>query len=189
VLKDYIQNVEDVIQQDSPNGVNIYFLNDVHYYLAEWTPKYTGTMYISGGLFSAIPGYQIRLPFGQGVYDNIPQVQSGYAEFSPLYIYMTPKGSGNTYEHPNVEISYTDKYIDYGWFKQFNVVMCSSDFWVRKVMVPSSLTVVGNAQATYLRNLKEDAKLQTKAKHLFENNQDLELRIPEFVSLSAISTL
>lgn len=71
LYKTYIQNAErsESFRALLKNRTVIYYLNDVHYYLAGWTPIFPGQVYITGGLFSPIPGYGYNLPFNQGTYD------------------------------------------------------------------------------------------------------------------------
>lgn len=97
VLPDFVHNLElcdDII----------YFLNDVHYYLAGWTPPKAGHVYVSGGLFPAAPGNNYLLPFGNGHFDIYPSKKS-LSGLRYSKVRMTTFMSGEPYDHPNVIVS------------------------------------------------------------------------------------
>jgi len=145
----------------------VYFLNDCHYYLADWKPSVKCHVYISGGMFSATPGYGMLLPFAQGTYDIVPTYDA-----SPLcstQVRMTTLSSGDPYVHPNVYVSGINSYIDYGWYKQFNAECPGEDLVIAKYLVPSHLSYTGNSQSRYLLNTTKDLGLKTRSAHIFKN--------------------
>jgi hypothetical protein len=99
--KGYLQDFE--AQHDfGEEDLVIYFMNDCHYYFADWTPKYQhAQVYISGGAFPTTPGDNYILPFSDGTFSLVPDY-SAEGKFVPLILNMTPNGAGNPYEHDNV---------------------------------------------------------------------------------------
>lgn len=60
---------------------------------------------------------------------------------------------GDTYEHDNVYVNQLDDYLDYGWYKHFSTEIHSSLLKIKKCTIPSTWSVTGNAQRTFLDNV------------------------------------
>lgn len=174
VYQGYLQDLErdhEFIVNCNKTSV-IYFLNDCHYYLAGWKPVFKKShIYISGGMFSATPGYGMILPFAQGTYDVIPMYDS--FPLCTTQVRMTTLSSGDPYVHPNVYVSGISDYIDYGWYKQFNAECPAEDLIIEKYLVPAHLSYTGNAQSRYILNATKDLGLKTRSAHVFQNNTPL----------------
>lgn len=116
--EDYARLTQDLFPQDNPNI--LYFMNDVHYYLANWKPEVSGIHFITGGLFPAIPGRQYFLPFGEGAFDV--EKASNDGTHTHQVITMLTSGSQTSYRHDNVLVASVDQLVDYGWYKQFRTI-------------------------------------------------------------------
>jgi len=73
------------------------FMNDVHYYLAQYKPSFACAMYITGCDFYPVPG-RYTLPAGEGDY-----VITALPDFRAT-IGMRTQGNDILYEHDFIDI-------------------------------------------------------------------------------------
>lgn len=91
------------------------FMNDVHYYLANFRPNYDCAMYISGCDFYPIPGKYV-LPCGEGSY-----TLSALPDFRGQICMMT-QGNSVPYVHDYISVPDQTFRIDFGWSAMFQKI-------------------------------------------------------------------
>lgn len=116
-----VQEFESLENDEFEGYERIYILNDVHYYLAGWKPKFDGMVYVSGAQFSTVLGSPILLPFGQGWYNHCADLSSE-GSMVPTKIIMNTSRTNHTYEHPWVWVSDVEQSVKYGWYEHFSTV-------------------------------------------------------------------
>jgi hypothetical protein len=62
-----------------------------------------------------------------------------------------------------------DTYVDYGWYKQFNLSIEASLLKINKVMCPRTLEYSGNVQRQYFDNVIEEKSIRVLSRHLFSH--------------------
>lgn len=105
---------------------------------------------IVGGQFSTVMGRNILLPFGQGSYDHVPDVdRPGYTK-----IVMQSSGTNEMYEHPWNYIVKADHAINYGYYSHFRAYFSAKNWskHVVQIKVPKTIQVIGNPQRELFEN-------------------------------------
>nr|WPR18083.1 MAG: hypothetical protein [Crogonang virus 25] len=118
----------------------MYWMNDVHYYLSSWEPHFDGYHWISGGMFSKIPG-SYSLPCKEGTYvvsgvSLVKGQETGSEESLHGHVTMITNGTGASYDHPLVEVDLPDKLWDFGWYRLFSKIVHTRDFKIIPIWVP-----------------------------------------------------
>lgn len=108
------------------------FMNDVHYYLADYSPSFNCLMYITGCDFYPFPGFY-TLPCGEG-----SVAITSRADYSGQ-VCMQTQGSGIPYDHDLVRVRDHTFRIDYGWFSHFQKIhnhKAGGESIISKIYVP-----------------------------------------------------
>lgn len=112
-----------------PAGVvPIYFLFDVHYYLAGWVPQHEGHVALVGGVFHPVAG-TYALPLGEG--EVVVHRKNGQG-----WVTMWTRSAGFSYDHPLVAVHNTDTRFDYGWYSHVKAEIPTAHLRIEAVDVP-----------------------------------------------------
>lgn len=109
MFKDYSYSFDFSLVDKKPIHVHM-IMNDVGYYLADYSPKIDCVMYISQGQFFPVPG-TYDLPFRSGRYVLYHDKLTGYGK-----VQMMTCGTSSKYVHDLVEIKDSNTVIHYGWY-------------------------------------------------------------------------
>jgi hypothetical protein len=140
VVINTIQGYEDVRQQ--PIGEVIYLVNDAHYYLSTWRPKFEGIICTSGKIHCLFPG-TYQHPYNEGNY-SVSQDADGDA-----FITDYARSNGAPYKHKWTMLSRVEQHYNFVWIGFFRDTRSTRSWQLLTSYCPDVRTVK-STQSTHI---------------------------------------